>query len=149
MIKENAVIVEAFDDMAWVETQRQSTCGSCQVRKGCGTSTLQKVLGQKRTRLKVMNPKGFLVGEEVVLGLQESALIKGSLMLYALPLLFMFGAAILGYVIFWSSGHIYVEGAQILFSLFGLICGFLWVSRCSNKMSQSPEFQAVILTRAI
>ncbi len=146
MIEEKAIVVETGDGIAWVETQRQSACGTCQVQKGCGTSTLHKILGQKRTRLKVMNPQHFGVGEEVRLGLQENALVKGSLMLYALPLLFMFGFAMLGYAIFYVYGHTYSEGFKILFSLLGLASGFLWVSKCSKKMSKDPNFQAVILS---
>ena len=147
MIKENAVIVATSDDVAWVETQRQSTCSGCQVKKGCGTSTLQKVLGQKRTRLKALNPEGFLEGEKVTLGLQEGALVKGSFLLYSLPLLFMFGAALVGYFIFSLTGHEYTEGYRILFSIFGLASGFFFVYQFSGKMSSNPEYQAVILSR--
>jgi len=147
MIEEKALIVEAYDDVAWVETQRQSTCSACQVQKGCGTSVLHKVLGQKRTRLQVMNPNRYEVGDEVVLGLQENALIKGSLMLYALPLLFMFGFAMLGYVVFFLYEITYTEGFKILFSISGLAAGFFWVSKYSKKISNDPNFQAVILSK--
>ena len=147
MIEEKALIVEAYDDVAWVETQRQSTCSACQVQKGCGTSVLHKVLGQKRTRLQVMNPNRYEVGDEVVLGLQENALIKGSLMLYALPLLFMFGFAMLGYAVFFLYEITYTEGFKILFSISGLAAGFFWVSKYSKKISNDPNFQAVILSK--
>ena len=145
MIEEKALIVEIKNDVAWVETQRQSTCSSCQVQKGCGTSVLHKVLGQKRTRLQVLNPKHFQVGDEVVLGLQESALIKGSLMIYALPLVFMFGFAMLGYGVFFLYELAYTEGYKILFSLSGLAGGFFWISKYSKKIANDPNFQAVIL----
>jgi len=147
MIEEKALIVETHDNIAWVETQRQSTCSACQVQKGCGTSVLHKVLGQKRTRLQVLNPNRYEVGDDVVLGLQENALIKGSLMLYALPLLFMFGFAIAGYSVFFLYEMAYNEGYKILFSLSGLIAGFIWVSKYSKKISNDPNFQAVILSK--
>lgn len=147
MITENAVIVDTSDDVAWVETQRNSTCSGCEVKKGCGTSTLQKVLGQKRTRLKVLNPNGFLAGEKVILGLQEGALIKGSLLLYSSPLLFMFGAALIGYFVLGLFEHDYTEGYRILFSIFGLVSGFFFVYQMSKKMSSNPEYQAVIISR--
>ena len=147
MIEEKALIVETHGDIAWVETQRQSTCSACQVQKGCGTSVLHKVIGKKRTRLQVMNPDRFVVGDEVVLGLQENALIKGSLMLYALPLLFMFGFAMLGFAVFFLYGLTYTEGFKILFSLSGLAVGFVWISKYSKKISNDPNFQAVILSK--
>lgn len=147
MIEEKAIIVDVSDDVAWVETQRQSTCSSCQVQKSCGTAVLQKVLGQRRTRLKVLNPKRFHVGDEVILGLQESALIKGSLMLYGLPLAFMFGFALLGFAVFALYELEYTEGFKILFSLTGLACGFIWVSKNNKKIADDPNYQAVILSR--
>ncbi|HFE38816.1 MAG TPA: Fis family transcriptional regulator [Gammaproteobacteria bacterium] len=146
MIEEKAVIVETRGGVAWVETRRQSACATCQVNKACGTATLHKVLGQKRTRLQVMNPRHFGVGETVVLGLQENALVRGSLILYALPLLAMFGVAVIGYVLFFLAGYDYSEGFKILFSLLGLMSGFFWVSKYSKKMSNDPDFQAVILS---
>ena len=147
MIEEKALIVETRDDIAWVETQRKSTCSSCQVQKGCGTSVLHKVLGQKRTRLKVLNPNLFEVGDEIVLGLQENALIKGSLMLYALPLIAMFVFSILGYSAFSLYELEFTEGFEILFSLSGLVSGFIWVSKYNKNISSDPNFQAVILSK--
>jgi len=147
MIEEKAIIVDVSEDVAWVETQRKSTCSSCQVQKGCGTSVLHNVLGKKRTRLQVLNPKHFQVGDEVVLGLQETALIKGSLMLYTLPLFFMFGFAVLAYGAFSLYDIEFTEGFEILFSLSGLAFGFIWVSNYNKNIADDPNFQAVILSK--
>jgi len=147
MLEEKAIIVRTEQDYAWVETQRQSSCGSCNVNKGCGTTVLQKVLGNKRTFLKALNQHQYGVGDTVVLGLQENALIKGSLLMYGLPLVFMFGFAILGAGIFFLYQWQYTETAKILFSLTGLAAGFLAISRMSNNINQNVDFQAVILRR--
>ena len=119
MIEEKAIIVAVDNDFAWVETQRRSTCSACQVNKGCGTSLLSNVLGQKRTRLRLKNPDGYQAGDQVVLGLEEGALVKGSLLLYALPLVFMFVSAMLGYSIFFLYNIVYSEGYKIIFSFDG------------------------------
>jgi len=147
MIEESAKIVGVIEDFAWVETQRKSTCGSCQVNKGCGTSLLSNVLGQKRTRLKVRNPEGYQAGDQVVLGLEEGALVKGSLLLYSLPLLFMFVSAILGYSLFFLYELTYSEGYKILFSFAGLIFGFWFVAKRSSKLSSDSRYQASILRK--
>jgi len=148
MIEEKATIVETDGEFAWVETQKQSTCSACQVNKACGTSLLHQVLGQKRARLQVLNPAHHQVGDEVVLGLQESALIKGSLLLYVLPLVFMFSFAALGAGAFFLYGLQYTEGFKILFSLTGLAIGFIWISRSNKKISNDPNFQAAILSKS-
>jgi sigma-E factor negative regulatory protein RseC len=76
MIEENALVVVTEGEDAWVETSRRSSCGSCEA-KGCGTGALSQVLGRRRQRLRVKNPIAAVVGEQVVLGITESALIKG------------------------------------------------------------------------
>ena len=147
MLKENAFIVDIENDVAWVETQRKTSCGSCQARKSCGTSVLQKVLGNKRTRLKVNNPKNYGVGDEVVLGLREDALVKGSLLLYALPLVMMFGFALIGVLLFQVFDTEFSEGFSILFSLTGLGFGFLYVAKSSKNLVDNSKYQAEILEK--
>ena len=147
MIEEKAIIVDVDSEFAWVETQRKSTCSACQVKKGCGTSILSNVLGQKRTQLKLRNPGGYQAGDQVVLGLEEGALVKGSLLLYALPLAFMFVAAMLGYALFFLYDMIYSEGYKILFSFAGLIFGFWFVANRSGRLSADSRYQASILRK--
>jgi sigma-E factor negative regulatory protein RseC len=147
MLEEKAIVVKTDQQFAWVETQRQSTCGSCSVNKGCGTSVLQKVLGQKRTRLKVPNQSNYRVGDTVVLGLQENALLKGSLLMYGLPLVFMFGFALLGAAIFFLYDWSYSEPAKIGFSLTGLVLGFIAIARKNKGINQDPDYQAIILRK--
>ena len=148
MIEENALIVHTEKDIAWVETERKSTCTSCSVKKGCGTSVLQKVLGQKRTQLQVLNPNHYMVGDTVVLGMQEIALLKGSLLLYGLPLLFMFLGAVTGYAIFFLYDLQYGELPKIFFSLSGLVIGFVYVAKFNRNIKNDPAYQAVILRKA-
>jgi len=147
MLEEKAIIVKTEQEYAWVETQRKSSCGTCNVNKGCGTTVLQKVVGNKRTLLKVLNQDQYQVGDTVVLGLQDNALIKGSLLMYGLPLLFMFGFAILGAGVFFLYESPYTEGAKIIFSLTGLAAGFLTISRKNSDINRNKDFQAVILRR--
>lgn len=147
MLKENAFIVDVADGFAWVETQRKSSCSSCQARKSCGTSVLQKVLGSKRNILKVNNPDNFSVGDEVILGLQESALVKGSLLLYALPLLLMFIFAFIGIFLFRILAVEFTEGYSILFSLTGLGVGFWYIALSSRRLANDAQYQARILEK--
>ncbi|WP_455199475.1 SoxR reducing system RseC family protein, partial [Kaarinaea lacus] len=70
MIEERAEVVSIEDGDIWVETQRRSACGQCAVNKGCGTAVLGKVIGNKRTRVRVLNPTDTRVsiGDEIVVG---------------------------------------------------------------------------------
>ena len=74
MIEEQGEVVEVQGEFAWIESERTTTCGSCAVRKGCGTSAIAKVLGQRRVRLRVLNRIDARVGDRVVIGIAESGL---------------------------------------------------------------------------
>ena len=96
MIEERAQVVAVEGDNAWLQTQRQSSCGSCEVKSGCGTSVLAGVVGQKISRLKVANTLHAKVGDEVMLGMTEHALVTGSLLIYGVPLLMLLLGALAG-----------------------------------------------------
>lgn len=96
MIEETTRVVAIEGRYALLQTQRQSACQSCSVKTGCGTSVLSQVVGQRSSQLKVDNTLDVRIGDEVVIGLQENSLVKGSLLIYALPILLMLGAGLLG-----------------------------------------------------
>ncbi len=139
MIEESAVVVKVEGSYAWVERERQSSCGSCAANKGCGTATLQKVMGNKRSQLKALNRAQAKEGDCVVIGLQEQALLKGSLYAYLMPLLVM----LLGAVI--AEGMFANEGLTILGGLAGLLSGFFLLKRFSERVAEDVRFQAVVL----
>lgn len=96
MIEETARVVAVEGQYALLQTQRQSACQSCSVKTGCGTSVVSQVVGQRSSQLKVENILHARVGDEVVIGLMENSLVKGSLLIYALPILLMLGCGLLG-----------------------------------------------------
>ena len=150
MIEESAKVnaVHSADGTITVEVQRQSTCGSCSVRKGCGSSVIAKALGQRRTLLRINYCKQDLqVGDTVTLGLSESALIKGSLAVYTIPLLLMLGSAILGdflsrQFLIWDA-----DRSSVVFALFGLTLGVMWLKRFTRSAKDNAQYQPVVLRK--
>lgn len=145
MIEETAQVVATDSSGVWVETRRQSACGHCAARKGCGTAVLGKVLGRQRSRVQVSNPDDTVVsvGDEVLIGIEESALVRGSMAIYLVPLLSFFLLGVLGQVLArqWLLDD--VEGLSILFSLVGLFAGFAWARRYARG---DRRYQPVILS---
>jgi len=148
MIEETAKVITIKDRFAWVETERKTTCGTCAVNKGCGTSVLSQVLGNKRASIRILNDIGAKPGDAVVIGIQEGTLVKGSMMIYMLPLIIMLGGALVGSLVTSLFGIDYTEGWQILFSLGGLVIGFYWVNVFSERIAQNADYQAVALRMA-
>lgn len=149
MIEETALVVACEGRFAWVQTQRASTCGGCAANKGCGTAVLAKVLGQRRTRTRVLNELQAGVGEQVIIGLPEQALVRGALAVYLVPLLGLLGGALFG---------AYLAGPMLarhpdLFSIFfgglGLAVGIGWLRYYAGSIREDVRYQPVILRRQV
>ena len=136
-------------EFAWIESERTTTCGSCAVRKGCGTAAIARVLGQRRVRLRVLNRINARVGDNVVIGISESGLVRGSLAVYAVPLLGLFAGALVGQ----GMGKAVVAMPPDLFAIAGAISGFVaalvWLKRFSRKTEKDVAYQPVVLRQQI
>lgn len=147
MIEETARVVRVEDGETWVETERQSTCSGCSVEKGCGTATLSKVLGQRRTQVRVINELPLQVGDQVVIGIREQALVRGSLRVYAVPLLLLLTGAVLGELGGSSGLWASAEAASAALGVAGLVAGLIWLGRFSRRIQQDTDYQPVVLRR--
>ncbi len=145
MIEETAKVSAVQDGFAWVETQRKSVCNTCTVNKGCGTAVIGKVLGHKRSSVKVINRINAKPGDEIIVGIEEQALVRGSLAIYTVPLLAMVVGAMSGAALTTTIGIEYSEGLRILFSFLGLGFGFAWVKKFSQNIANNQQYQAVAL----
>lgn len=145
MLEEQGRVVAVEEGFAWVETQRRSACGACSVNKGCGTGVISKVVGQRANRVRAINGIDATVGDDVVIGLHDEALVRGSLAVYTVPLIAMLLMALLGERLgsVWQAGS--GEGMSVLFGLTGLVLAFLWVRRFSRRIAHDSRYQPVIL----
>ncbi len=145
MIEEKAVVVRTGEGVAWVEAGRKSACGGCSLNKGCGVSVLERMLGERVTTLQVLDPLHTRPGDEVIIGIHESALVKGSLAVYIVPLLAMILFAIFGSAVVAPWLGLPVEGSSILLGVAGFGAGLAWVSLFSRRIRRDSDFQPVIL----
>ena len=147
MLEETGQVVDVEGEFAWIESERQSTCGSCSARKGCGTSAIAKVLGRKRMRLRVVNRVDARIGDHVVIGIAESGVVRGSLAVYAVPLAGLFAGALAGQFVgerITSTGSDWpaIAGAAV-----GLIASLFWLRRFGRATETDAAFQPVVLRR--
>lgn len=154
MIEEHAQVVAIENSFVWVEAQRQSSCASCAAKKGCGNAVFQKVFGNKHNVFPISissssgsNELSVEVGDEVVIGVEEHAVVKNSFIVYALPILFIILFAAVGETFASELLSTSKELASIAGALFGLavsILGLRWYNQVSNNKSGS---QPVLLRR--
>lgn len=151
MIEEHAQVIALENNDVWVETQRRSACGQCAANKGCGTATLARVLGNKRSRVRTLNPQAtsVAVGDEVVIGINEQALVRGSLAVYTVPLLMLFVFGFLGQLLSTQLLMTNQDILPIVLGLSGLLLGFVWVRRFTRRIADDARYQPVLLRRVI
>ena len=149
MIEESGQVVEVQGEFAWIESERTTTCGSCAVRKGCGTSAIAKVLGQRRVRLRVLNPINASVGDNVVIGVTESGLVRGSLAVYAAPLLGLFAGALAGQLLGKQLFGMQSDLLAIAGAISGFIAALIWLKRFSRNTEKDTAYQPVVLRQQI
>lgn len=145
MIEERGQVASVAGEFAWIETYRKTACQSCSANKGCGTGALGGYLGKKMENIKVLNPVGAKPGDVVIVGLQESALLWGSLAIYLVPLLLMIIGAVVGRTAVVNLGFEANDGVAAIAGLAGLGLGFAWVKLFSSKVSRDNRYQPIIL----
>jgi sigma-E factor negative regulatory protein RseC len=148
MIEETATVVDVQDDYAIVATAQRAACGSCDSSGSCSTSVLSGLFKRRQNQLTVLNPIHAQPGEQVIIGLQETALIKASFMAYLLPLLCMMFAAI---AVQQLTEYYKLLGGElpiVVGGLLGLFAGLFLFKRITVRKRSDPAYQAVILRQA-
>ncbi|WJW76135.1 SoxR reducing system RseC family protein [Thiohalobacter sp. IOR34] len=147
MIEEQGTVLAVDGDFAWVETRRQSSCGSCAAKAGCGTRVLGRLMGGRPGRLRALNRGHARPGDPVVIGIPEAGLLRGSLAVYLLPLLGLIGGGLLGELL---ASRLFAPAAEwpaMLGGVFGFLAGLRWVQRFSRRIRDDARFQPVVLRR--
>jgi sigma-E factor negative regulatory protein RseC len=147
MVEEPARVVAAADSFVLVETLHRSTCESCSAHKGCGTATLGKVLGRRRTSVRALSDIDVRAGDQVVVAIAEGAMLRGSLATYLMPLLLMIVGAFLGQQLSFGLS-VQGEGLTIFLGVAGLGLGFGCLLLFSRSIRRDVRYQPVVLRRA-
>lgn len=120
MIEEQGRVIDVTSAGVWVQTVKASTCSGCKAKKGCGHHLLAAGRGSgQAAHIYVSCDRPLRVGDQVVLGISEQALLKAALWVYGLPLLLLFAGAAVGHWLAPGGGDSSLWGG-----LAGLLAGF-------------------------
>ena len=142
MITEKAEVVALEGQYALVQTKRQSTCGQCSANNSCGTAVISKVVGQKYSRIRVLNSHAARVGDVVTIGLNEDGLLKSALLIYCLPLFAMFVSVAAAQ---YTMGAAFNEFWAVVSGFAGLCISYIVVKAVTARVSQTANYQPVML----
>ncbi|MBL4799273.1 MAG: SoxR reducing system RseC family protein [Oleispira sp.] len=137
MIEEQVIVTSLDVGGVWVEGVQQSACGSCSAKAGCGKHTMSQLGRKVSLWLSKDDSSGndLTIGQQVIVGLPEGAILRSTLVLYGIPLMFLLAGAIVGHTL---AGEL----ASILLSIFSMLLGFkLARNRAeNNKRHWQPKF---------
>jgi sigma-E factor negative regulatory protein RseC len=142
VIEERAIVYKVADGTILVQAISPSNCPRCAEGRGCGGGVLARLVTARRPGLQAKSRIANLrEGEMVVVGVDESVLIRASLLLWLAPLGSMIAAG--------AFADRLLDAADILvgaFGIVGLAAGFVWVCWRVGGLD-SARFQPMILRR--
>ncbi len=144
MIEENATVVAIEEDNVTVTSELKSACSGCQQVDNCGSGQVAKAFPQKKLTLTVQSTLPLKLGDNVILGLNESALLSSAWQVYIWPLLGLLMASWFGQWAF-NQQHITHELFAIVFALIGGYGGFLLAKTQQSKSENCAELAPKIL----
>ena len=145
-----ARVVRVDGSLAWLEPEQTTGCGHCASAAACGTAangasgigTVARRIEARRFMLN--NPSVSLrEGERVVIGVDDRALLKGSLLAYALPLLLALAAGGIAQGA-WGSDPLTMLGMAV-----GLGVGLLAARFAAHRLTVRGELALRFLRRAL
>lgn len=145
MLVETGRVVAVETDGVWVETIRRSTCGSCAAQKGCGHGIVNRLSEGRSSLVRALpgrlSPADCAVDDEVEISIPEEVILKGSLVVYILPLLTLLAGATLGAYALPGGG----DGAAALGAVAGFAIGYLLVRWHAHVHRDDTRLQPVLL----
>jgi len=130
-VKEEGIIIKIEGNLAQAEIERKSAC------RACGLCSLR---GRNTMMAEVENSIGAKVGERVRIEIPSSAILKGALLFYILPLV----ALILGIVLGIKITKHQTGGLILGFSFFILSYILIWLY---NKKTKAQNIYRPKITR--
>lgn len=144
MIEEKAVVAKIENNQIWVETESGKGCGGCSQSGACSTSVLDKFI--KRKAYLVDCSIDLSPGDQVIVGIDESVLLKGSIILYLFPLLSLIAGAGVASMLFTDIGQ--WKDLWVAFS--GMLClglSLIIINRFQNSFLFSFLARPVVLKK--
>lgn len=138
-----AQVVAVDGNMAWLVPEQGSSCSGCGSSTACGSKGIGTMASRlEARRFQLVNDAGLRVGERVVLGIRENALLRASITAYIIPLAALLIAGVLAQ---WVAGNDFVTMAAMLA---GLVLG-LWLARLrAGRLMARGELAPRFLRRA-
>lgn len=140
MIEEQGRVVAVEKGAVWVEILRKTTCSSCSGHAGCGQVLMDRLGGaRQRGYIRALSDQQLHVGAAVVIGVREEFLVRGSLLVYLLPLFGFFACGLLAQGLGLGEPLAIFAGGLGFILACSMVC---WLSWCNRD---NPAMQPMVL----
>ena len=145
MVEEQAIIISTDQNQAALEILRNKPCGLCGQTRGCGLSFWGKLFAHRANTFKAKNHIEAKVGDVVVVGIEESALLFSAVTVYGIPLVFLLIGAFSGNAF---GDGLHADRNSAIGDVLGLLPGYIWVKGHAQGRSLDARYSPVILRLA-
>ena len=138
-VEEKATVLEIRGGNALVRAKENSMCAGCASAGHCQSSDGERTVEAK-------NPLGARAGDEVVIAVPSSALLKASFVVYFLPVIGLLAGAAAAQILFGGSGD--GETPSAAAGIGGIVGALLTVAATRlyvKKNTESTDVQPVIV----
>lgn len=139
MIETRVRIVAMDYGIAWVQPAEQSGCGACQAKSACGVSGLGKYFSRRQQPVPVFCKTPAKAGDELVVAVNESELLKAGLLVYLLPTVL----AVVG------AGGAALQGLGDVGAMAGMALGIVAGLLVARFIGRAPYLKARPLSHSI
>jgi sigma-E factor negative regulatory protein RseC len=143
MVEETGIVTKVHGNMASVLVQKKSSCDGCSVQGACESTA-------EGMEMDALNPVHASEGQKVKVSITSQAYLKGSMIVYGLPLVIFIAGAIMGKNI----GEDYFKDmnsdlvaaitgfSALILSLLGVKA---WSKRAESRTELKPVIEEIIL----
>jgi len=134
-----AHVVAVEGNVVWLEPEQTGSCGGCAASGSCGAKGIGTMASRlEYRRFKIDNEANLFVGERVVIGIPDNALIKAAITAYAIPLATLLLAGALAQ---WRFGNdLATMAAMVTGLLVGLGFSRVGAGRLLTQGDLAPRF---------
>jgi sigma-E factor negative regulatory protein RseC len=143
MIEQTVKVIAIEGKHAWVESLSLHGCAKCEAGEGCGGGIFSKLFGNKQFRMKIENSLNVDLHENIVIGVEDSAVTNASLLSYLMPLVGLSLGATLGHNVDTPESEFWT----LIGSLVGISLSFLLARLRLNSDSYKAKYTPIMIKK--
>jgi len=136
-LREEGRVINLKGDLATVEIERKSACGTC---RACALGTGNTMITEAE------NPLGAKIGQRVRVEISSRAILRGAFLIYIFPLLALILGMVLGITITNRVG--FKESSQtvgLVLGLVFLVLSFVLIWRYNKRIKDKSAYRSKII----